>query len=144
MCFVSGSIILSYTLVAIRFVTGSINREPLRDIRMETSAYCMVITTAPDGTVASRLAEGLLQERLAACIHMQEIRSCYLWKDDICRDEETVMWIKTLEENYGRVEDYLKRRHPYDLPEIIKVPVTGGLPAYLDWIKVTATGSGAS
>ncbi len=102
------------------------------------------MTTAPDRSVASRLAEGLLEERLAACIHMQEIRSCYVWKGDICRDEETAMSIKTLDRNYGRIEDYIKHHHPYDLPEIIKVPVIGGLPAYLDWIGAAAKGSGSA
>lgn len=106
--------------------------------------YCLVITTAPDKEVAGKLSEGLLTEGLAACIHMQDIDSRYLWEKKLCREQETVLWIKTLEEHYGSIEAYILRHHPYDLPEIIKVPVTGGLPGYLKWIADTAAGSGGA
>lgn len=106
--------------------------------------YCLVITTAPDKEVAGKLAEGLLTEGLAACIHMQDIDSRYLWEKKLCREQETVLWIKTLEKHYDSIETYILQHHPYDLPEIIKVPVTGGLPGYLKWIADTAAGSGAS
>ncbi len=108
---------------------------------METESYCLVITTAPDSSVAEKLAEGLLNERLAACIHMQDIRSRYLWENKLCRKEETVLWIKTLERQYSAIEAYILEHHPYDLPEIIKVPVTGGLSGYLEWVAVTSGGS---
>ena len=106
--------------------------------------YCLVITTAPDAGTAEKLAEGLLSERLAACIHMQDIRSRYVWENRLCRAEETVLWIKTSERNYERIEEYLLERHPYDLPEIIRIPVDGGLAGYLNWIDMTASGSGST
>lgn len=106
--------------------------------------YCLVITTAPDAAVAETLAEGLLHERLAACIHMQDIHSRYLWENKLCREQETVLWIKTLEERYDSVEKYILDHHPYDLPEIIRIPITKGLPAYLKWLADTAGGSGSS
>ena len=111
---------------------------------MKNTAYCIVMTTAPDAAVAETLAEGLLQERLAACIHIQDIRSRYVWEGKLCKEQETALWIKTLEKHYERIETYILERHPYDLPEIIKVPVTGGLPGYLKWLADRAGSSGAS
>ncbi len=105
--------------------------------------YCLIVTTAPDKKVAGKLAEGLLNERLAACVHMQDINSCYVWEKKLCRDEETVLWIKTLDKHYDSIEAYILKHHPYDLPEIIKIPVTGGLPGYLQWVATTAS-SGTS
>ena len=111
---------------------------------MEKTQYCLVKTTAPDASVAEKLAEGLLKERLAACIHMQDIRSRYVWEKKLCREEETVLWIKTLEKHYDRIEAYILEHHPYDLPEIIRVPITGGLPGYLKWLADITGKSGSS
>jgi len=105
--------------------------------------YCIVIATAPDDSVAESLAEGILSERLAACIHLHDIRSRYVWEGKLSRDEEIVLWIKTQESQYGRLEAYIQEHHPYDLPEILKVPVTGGLPGYLDWLGESTGGSGS-
>lgn len=111
---------------------------------METESYCLVLTTTPDAAVAETLAEGLLQERLAACIHMQDIRSRYVWENKLCKEQETALWIKTLEKHYERIEAYILEHHPYDLPEIIRVPITGGLPGYLKWLTDITGGSGSS
>ncbi|UZJ40833.1 divalent-cation tolerance protein CutA [Prosthecochloris sp. SCSIO W1101] len=110
---------------------------------MDTLSYCLVITTAPDMGEADMLAEGLLNEGLAACVHLQDIRSRYIWEKKLCRNEETVLWIKTLEKHYETIEMFIQRHHPYELPEIIKIPITGGLSGYLQWIADTADGSGA-
>ena len=111
---------------------------------MEKTQYCLVTTTAPDREVADALSEGLLKEGLAACIHMQDIRSRYVWEAKLCKEEETVLWIKTLEKHYESIEEYILLHHPYDLPEIIKVSVSGGLPGYLKWVADTVRGSGTS
>lgn len=107
------------------------------------NACCIVITTAPDSGTAERLAGGILEERLAACIHLHDIRSRYVWEGKLKRDDETMLWIKTKESRYEKLEAYILEHHPYDLPEIIKVPVTGGLAGYLDWIGRTTGESGA-
>ncbi|MBC8525047.1 MAG: divalent-cation tolerance protein CutA [Chlorobium phaeobacteroides] len=111
---------------------------------MKKTEYCIVSTAVPDAGTAETLAGELLRERLAACIHMQDIRSCYVWENSLRKEKEIVLWIKTLERNYSDIEAFIQAHHPYDLPEIIKVPVTGGLPGYLEWLANSAGGSGSS
>lgn len=103
---------------------------------MNTS-YCVVITTTPDRQEAERLAEGILRNRLAACIQMSDIRSMFFWEDELQREDEVVLTIKTTEKRYAELADYIRDYHPYDVPEIIRIPVTGGLPGYLSWLDET-------
>lgn len=102
--------------------------------------YCMVITTLPTREEAESLAEGILENRLAACVQMAEVRSFFLWDGSLQRENETVMYIKTTESSYSGLESYIGQYHPYDVPEIIRLPIAGGLPGYLGWLD-TATGA---
>jgi periplasmic divalent cation tolerance protein len=99
--------------------------------------YCMVITTAPDREVAENLAEGILDNRLAACVQMSDIRSFFLWQGAPKREAEILITIKTTDKRYAELEAYILEYHPYDVPEIIRIPITGGLPGYLDWLDST-------
>ncbi len=99
-----------------------------------SSSYCMVVTTAPDRREAETLAEGILGRRLAACVQMADIRSYFLWEGSLQKENEVVLSIKTTEKRYAALEAYIREYHPYDVPEIIKLPVTAGLPGYLDWL----------
>ncbi|NTW68994.1 MAG: divalent-cation tolerance protein CutA [Chlorobiaceae bacterium] len=101
------------------------------------SSYCMVITTVPDRDEAEHLAEGILENRLAACVQMADIRSFFLWEGALQKEDEVALWIKTTDERYSDLEVYILEHHPYDVPEIIKLPVTGGLPGYLNWLDLT-------
>jgi periplasmic divalent cation tolerance protein len=98
------------------------------------NGYCMVVTTAPDREEAERLAEGILDSRLAACVQMAGIRSFFLWDGALQRENEIVLFIKTTDQRYDDLETYIHRYHPYDVPEIIRLPVTGGLSGYLGWL----------
>ncbi len=98
------------------------------------SGYCMVITTAPDREVAEKLAESILNNKLAACIQMADIRSFFLWEGSLLKEDEVALYIKTTEASYSDLEGYIEKNHPYDVPEIIKLPITDGLPGYLDWL----------
>ena len=100
----------------------------------------MVITTAPSRELAEKLAEGSLSRKLAACVQMMAIRSFYIWDGELQKEEEVALHIKTTEARYSELEAHILEHHPYDVPEIIKVPITGGLPAYLDWVDF-ATGN---
>ena len=100
-------------------------------------SYCMVITTAPDREVAETLAERILNNKLAACIQMADIRSYFLWEGSLLKEKEVALYIKTTEARYSDLEVYLAEIHPYDVPEIIKLPVTAGFPGYLDWLDST-------
>jgi periplasmic divalent cation tolerance protein len=101
-------------------------------------SYCMVITTLPTREEAENLAEGILANRLAACVQMMDIRSFFLWEVALQREDEVALHIKTTEARYSGLESYILEYHPYDVPEIIRLPVNGGLPGYLGWLD-TAT-----
>jgi periplasmic divalent cation tolerance protein len=95
----------------------------------------LVLTNLPDRAAAERLADSLVEKRLAACVNiLAPCRSVYRWKDAVQRDEEHPMLIKTTAECYAALEAEIRAGHPYELPEIIAVPIERGLPAYLDWI----------
>jgi len=101
------------------------------------SRYCMVMTTAPDREEAESLADGILNNRLAACVQMADIRSFFLWEGAMQKESEVALYIKTTEARYSDLEAYIQEYHPYDVPEIIRLPVTGGLPGYLNWLDST-------
>ena len=96
----------------------------------------LVITNLPDRAAAERLAERLVGERLAACVNLlAPCRSVYRWKGAVQHDEEHPLLIKTTAERYPALERAIREGHPYELPEIIAVPIERGLPAYLDWVR---------
>ena len=95
----------------------------------------LVLTNLPDRAAAERLAGSLVEKRLAACVNiLAPCKSVYRWKDAVKNDEEHPMLIKSTTERYPALEAAIRAGHPYELPEIIAVPVGSGLPAYLDWI----------
>jgi periplasmic divalent cation tolerance protein len=95
----------------------------------------LVLTNLPDRAAAEQLAALLIEQRLAACVNiLAPCRSVYRWKGAVQHDEEHPMLIKTTAERYPALEKALREGHPYELPEIIAVPIERGLPAYLDWV----------
>ena len=95
----------------------------------------LVFTNLPERAAAERLAEALVEKKLAACVNiLAPCRSVYRWKGALQRDEEHPMLIKTTRECYPALERELRAGHPYELPEIIAVAIEGGLPAYLEWV----------
>jgi periplasmic divalent cation tolerance protein len=95
----------------------------------------LVLTNLPDRAAAERIAELLVGQRLAACVNMlAPCRSVYRWKGAVQHDEEHPVLIKTTSERYPALEAALRSAHPYELPEIIALPIEQGLPAYLEWL----------
>ena len=95
----------------------------------------LVFTNLPDRAVAEKLADALVGGGLAACVNiLSPCRSVYRWKGELQHDEEFPLLIKTTRERYAALEQAIRAGHPYELPEIIAVPVERGLPAYLDWV----------
>jgi len=95
----------------------------------------LVLTNLPDRAAAERLADMLIDKRLAACCNiLAPCRSVYRWKGAVQHDEEHPMLIKTTVERYPEMEKALRAGHPYELPEIVAVPIERGLPAYLEWV----------
>ena len=95
----------------------------------------LVLTNLPDRAAAERLADLLVGKRLAACVNiLAPCRSVYRWNGAVQHDEEHPMLIKTTAERYPELEKALRAGHPYELPEIVAVPIERGLPAYLEWV----------
>jgi periplasmic divalent cation tolerance protein len=95
----------------------------------------IVLTTWPDSSGAARFANELVQERLAACVNiLPEMVSIYQWQGKMEQGKEHQLIIKTHARLYPQVASLISRRHPYELPEILSIPVVDGLPRYLRWI----------
>lgn len=102
----------------------------------------LVITNLPDRDSAAKLAHALIEKRLAACINvLSPCRSMYRWQGKIEDAEEFPLLIKTTRDRYAALEAAIRAGHPYELPEIIAVPLTAGLPAYLDWVETETRSS---
>lgn len=95
----------------------------------------LIVTTLPDSASAEMLAAYLVDEKLAACVNiLAPCRSVYRWQGGVESANEVPLLIKTTAAAYPALEAAIRARHPYELPEIIAVPIQRGLPAYLDWI----------
>ncbi len=104
------------------------------------SEALIILTNLPDVESAQRLAKGLVENRLAACVHvMAPCLSFYHWQGDLQEDGEIPLLIKTTAKLYPAVETYITQQHPYELPEIIALGITAGLPDYLRWVADTVT-----
>lgn len=106
----------------------------------QTSGQTLLIfTNLPDAASAQTLATMLVAERLAACVNvLAPCRSLYRWQGAIESAEEVPLLIKSTTGRYADLEAAIRAAHPYELPEIIAVPIAHGLPDYLSWI-VTET-----
>ena len=93
-----------------------------------------VVTTVASRAEAQTMAHALVERRLAACVQISEIESVYRWQGQVHQDPECRLVIKTTRERYAALEQALRAGHPYELPEIIAVPIERGLPAYLQWV----------
>jgi len=97
---------------------------------------CLCFCTCPDDATARRIADALVEERLAACVSvLPGLRSVYRWQGAIQREDEVLLLIKSTR---GQVEPLAARvasLHPHELPELVAVEVAGGLSAYLDWVE---------
>ena len=98
-------------------------------------AAIMIVTHMPDRASARILARSLVESRLAACVSVgAPVESLYHWRGQIETAQEVPVAVKTRAERYAEVEAAIRARHPYELPEILAVPVVHGLAPYLDWI----------
>ena len=95
----------------------------------------IVLTTMPDDERADALARTLVDERLAACVHVHApVSSTYRWKGTVERETERPMLIKTSRASLPELDRRLHALHPYELPEFIVIAVDGGSDAYLKWV----------
>ena len=105
----------------------------------------IALSTFADSEIARSIAHKLVEERLAACANIvPQIESIYHWKGKIESSTEILVIFKTTRERYPAFEQRLKALHPYEVPEIVALELTAGLPAYLDWIGESVAGSNMS
>jgi periplasmic divalent cation tolerance protein len=96
----------------------------------------LVMTNLPTRASAEKLAGLLVEGRLAACVNiLSPCRSIYRWKGALQNDVEVPLLIKTAGDRYTALAAAIRTHHPYELPEIVAVPVSRGLPDYLQWVE---------
>lgn len=95
----------------------------------------LLLNTCPDAETAERLATLLVENKLAACVNIVSgLTSVYRWQGKLHRDQEHLLIIKSTQARYGELERLLVDNHPYELPELVAVPIEQGLTDYLAWI----------
>ncbi|HEV3037660.1 MAG TPA: divalent-cation tolerance protein CutA [Candidatus Angelobacter sp.] len=100
------------------------------------SEACIVLTTAGSREEARKIAHFLVERQLAACVNViPQIESVYRWQGKVERADEWLLVIKTMDAKFSQVRDEIKKLHSYDLPECIKLDVSGGSEEYLRWIE---------
>ena len=95
----------------------------------------LVLTTLPNSDVAAEMAKKVVGERLAACANiLPALRSIYRWQGKLQDENEVLVLLKTRQQQFERLKQRIVELHPYDVPEVIAIPVEQGHKAYLDWI----------
>jgi periplasmic divalent cation tolerance protein len=97
--------------------------------------FCLVLVTVPNETAAKAIAHHILTAKLAACINFYGVESCYRWEGEINHDREVQLVIKTQSHLFTDLAAKLTAIHPYDIPEIIAIPIVAGATPYLNWIR---------
>ena len=95
----------------------------------------VVLITVPQGDPATSLARALVEERLAACVNLiPEVRSLYRWEGAVQEDAEALLVVKTRAERCEALAARVQDLHPYDVPEVLVLPTSGGSASYLEWV----------
>lgn len=101
----------------------------------------VAFSTFPNPEKAAEVARALVSEKLAACVNLVgSIRSIYAWKGELCDDQETLAVLKTTRERFEAMKQRLVELHPYEVAEVIALPVEGGHAPYLAWVAAETTG----
>lgn len=96
----------------------------------------LILCTAPNDEVAATLARGIVEAKLAACVSIvPSVRSIYVWKGELKDESEVQLLIKTRRARYEALERWILENHPYDVPEIIALPIERGSKRYLAWLE---------
>jgi periplasmic divalent cation tolerance protein len=107
-----------------------------RDADGDESALRVVLMTAPDVECAQRIARALVGERLAACVNLVPgIQSIYRWEGAVQEEAEVLLVAKTRADRVAELEARVRALHPYEVPEVIALPIQAGSDAYLRWVR---------
>ena len=108
----------------------------------ETNDQIVVLMTAPTADEATRIAEKLVERKLAACVQiLPAMTSIYVWKGDVQHESEILMIAKSTQGKFADLEAAVRAIHSYETPEIIALPIVAGSPAYLSWLSSCLEGS---
>jgi len=102
---------------------------------MNESTYCTLSTTVDDETIADTIAQTLLEKKLVACVQKSTVKSLYRWNGKTEQTHEFLLQMKTKSIYFKRIETLIIKLHPYEIPEIIAVPIINANQPYLDWIE---------
>lgn len=104
------------------------------------SEHRVVMTTVGTDELARTICRSVVEAGLVACAQLVPIGSVYRWQGEVVEDTEVLVLLKTRRERVGELTEALRARHPYEVPEIVELPVVGGWPAYLRWIDEQTAG----
>ena len=104
-------------------------------IMIEENSIIVLVSITNRENAANALAEGLVEKKLAACVQILPITSVYRWKGKMEHDSEQLLIIKTRKELGDLIIQYIQSHHDYEIPETVILPITGGSPRYLNWIR---------
>lgn len=105
---------------------------------MQESQFILILSTAGTADEAGKIAEKLVQDRLVACVNiLPGIQSIYRWKDEVQKEQEVLMIMKTTQQRFDEVQRAIRSMHSYEVPEIISFPLEHGSHDYLKWIENT-------
>ncbi len=96
----------------------------------------VVLTTTPTSEEAETLAQKIIEAKLAACVQvLPQIISFYFWENEVKKDSEQLLFIKTLPEEFDQLKDFIQKNHSYDVPEIVALRAEKAAKNYLSWMK---------
>lgn len=99
-----------------------------------TDEYSVVLTTTDSVDEADRLAKGLVEAKLAACVQLSAITSHYVWDGAATKSDEILLLIKTRRSKTAAIQAFIRENHSYDTPELVELPIISGSAKYLAWI----------
>ena len=105
-----------------------------------TEQYIVVLVTAPSQADAGTIARSIVDAHLAACVSIMPVTSVYSWENQVHQDQEWQLIIKTEQRQFSELEAKIHTVHPYEVPEIIAVPIVAGSQPYLSWISAHVAG----
>lgn len=102
--------------------------------------YLIVFCSCPDDATAATLSRALVKDRLAACVsRLPGMQSVYTWEGALRDDQEVLLVIKTSAERLATLSARIEELHPYEVPEVVAVPISGGSERYLGWVGQTVS-----
>ena len=114
--------------------TGRDHAAQIEGVEVSDAGYCVLMTTIGSDDEARVLCRSLVEAGLVACAQRVPIESLYRWEGELVEDRETLVLLKTRRARSPEVMAVLQEQHPYDVPEVIELPVTAGWPPYLRWV----------